>query len=285
MSSAESQPPAPLNPARQATADSGERVGQLEYRWWASNGPTGGYLARLALDTACRWADRHAGAVRSVDLHVLRLTVAGPYTTVTSALRGQASVTAATVTFNQDHPFALATVHFVPEHAGTSSVASDLEPPAALPAPAYSPMNLDHGSFPPVMYQFTHRPTTGFEDEIPRPGWDCVWTSPNRHPWSGRADALNTLDCWYPPAYAQAVRRYLDDPRSELADPPPANLISLQAHFTATTVQYDDLEPVLVANRVAATADGHWFEQSELWSQHGQLLLQAQIVRRHQQSR
>jgi len=254
--------------------------GGLDYRWWASNAPTGGYLSRLALDAVCQSSGKSANDARSVELHVLRLAAAGPVQIHVTTTEGAAGLATSTALFVQDGPVATATVHFVPPRG--VAVWQDIEAPAALPAQAYPEMSLTGGSYPPVMCQFSHRPVVALAGIEARPDWDVVWLSPKTQPWSGRADALNVLDCWYPPAYQQAARTFIQSPRAELVEPPQTNLIAVQALFPASPPAYEDLDFVLLANRLTASADGHLFEHSEVWSQQGHLLIQAQIVRRNE---
>jgi len=47
-----------------------EMTSRLDFGWWASNAPTGGYLTRLSLEAAGRVTGLEAGTARSVDLHV-----------------------------------------------------------------------------------------------------------------------------------------------------------------------------------------------------------------------
>ena len=53
-----------------------ETRGTLDSGWWASNGPTAGYLMRLALDAICDVCGTDAG-VRRIELRVSRLAAAG----------------------------------------------------------------------------------------------------------------------------------------------------------------------------------------------------------------
>jgi len=192
--------------------------GGLDYRWWASNAPTGGYLSRLALDAVCQSSGKSANDARSVELHVLRLAAAGPVQIHVTTTEGAAGLATSTALFVQDGPVATATVHFVPPRG--VAVWQDIEAPAALPAQAYPEMSLTGGSYPPVMCQFSHRPVVALAGIEARPDWDVVWLSPKTQPWSGRADALNVLDCWYPPAYQHAARTFIQSPRAELVEPP-----------------------------------------------------------------
>src|SRR6266581_7192672 len=78
--------------------------GSLDYGWWASNGPTAGYLMRLALD-----AIGDAG-IRRIDLHVTRLAAAGRFELAFDGATDPADLQVLRGTFNQGHPFATVTV-------------------------------------------------------------------------------------------------------------------------------------------------------------------------------
>src|SRR5258708_25583096 len=48
----------------------------LDYGWWASNGPTAGYLVRRAIDALEQSPDAGRGQVRDAHVQVLRLAAA-----------------------------------------------------------------------------------------------------------------------------------------------------------------------------------------------------------------
>ena len=99
---------------RPTPARPGDARARLDFGWWASNGPTGGYLASLALDRACEETDLDPTGARSVELSVLRLAAADTYVTDVSVAAGPTRIALATVTFTQDEPFAQASIYFSP---------------------------------------------------------------------------------------------------------------------------------------------------------------------------
>src|SRR5215475_14787967 len=50
----------------------------LDYGWWASHGPTAGYLVRRAIDALEQSPDAGRGQVRHAHVQVLRLASADP---------------------------------------------------------------------------------------------------------------------------------------------------------------------------------------------------------------
>lgn len=256
----------------------GDAHPRLDFGWWASNGPTGGYLASLALDRACEETDLDPTAARSVELSVLRLAAADTYVTDVSVAAGPTRIALATVTFSQDEPFAQASVYFSPSVGG--SIPGDCEPPGALPPEAYAELasNSLHG--PPVMSQFVYRPTTDPDGQSPKPGWDLVWVRPVQ-PMSGRANVARLVDNWYPPNHTRAVRNYLTG-HAELAEPPTVSLLGASIVFPAPEDAYRNVSFVLVANQLDIVTNGHYFEQTEVWSEHGDLLIAARLLRRNQ---
>jgi hypothetical protein len=107
----------------------------LDFGWWASNGPTGGYLASLVLEASCRATALSQSWARSVDLHVVRLAAADRYQTTVSALGGPTGITVCMVNFAQGEPFATANVQFGPPRG--DSHGGDAGAPSVLPAEAY----------------------------------------------------------------------------------------------------------------------------------------------------
>jgi hypothetical protein len=105
------------------------RVRQLDFGWWASNGPTAGYLMRLALEALDHNVDSDA-KVRRIDLHVLRLAAAAPFDVNVSTNPGAAGLHLVTVTFGQIEPFAVASLTLgaaerrPPSSSRTTSVAT-----------------------------------------------------------------------------------------------------------------------------------------------------------------
>jgi len=143
----------------------------LDFGWWASNGPTAGYLMRLALEALDHNVDTDA-SVRRIDLHVLRLAAAAPFDVTVSTTPGAAGVDLVTVTFGQMESFAVASLTLGADERG--SAAGDVEPPAALTLEAYRPMATRSGNLPPVTSQFVYRPTAEPDGRGPRAAWDVV---------------------------------------------------------------------------------------------------------------
>jgi len=250
---------------------------RLDFGWWASNGPTGGYLASLALDRECQETELDATGVRSVELSVLRLAAADTYVTDVSVAAGPARIALASVTFNQqDEPFAQASVYFSPSVGGSNP--DDCRPPGALPPEAYAELASNRLNGPPVMGQFVYRPTTDPDGQSPKPGWDLVWVRPVRS-MSGRSSVARLVDSWYPPNHTRAVRNYLTG-HAELAEPPTVSLLRASIVFPAPEDAYRNMNFVLVANQLDIVTNGHYFEQTEVWSENGDLLIAARLLRR-----
>ena len=114
-----------------------ETRGTLDFGWWASNGPTAGYLMRLALDAIGDACGTDAG-VRRIELRVSRLASAGPFELAIAGAADPADIELLRLTFDQGRPFATATV--LRAWAAGAEVGGDASPPAALPRDAYRPM-------------------------------------------------------------------------------------------------------------------------------------------------
>ena len=250
--------------------------GTLDGAWWASNGPTGGYLTRLALEIACSTTATENVPARSVDLHVLRLARPGPFEILVETVGQVVPGALVMMTFLQEETFALALVSFSPERG--SNDGGDETPPAAYPPHAYAELSKDETTLPPVTAQFRYRPTTNIDGSELRPGWDAVWIEPLHISPIARASAAGAIDCWYPPNSMRSVREFLRG-SSELRDPPPTNLLGVQTLFPARDAAYESMSWVLLANRLTTSVDGHYFEHSEIWSETGDLLVSSQLLR------
>src|SRR5258708_16800805 len=80
--------------------------GRLDFGWWASNGPTAGYLVSLVLESVGRLPGLDTVAPRSVDLRIVRLAAADDFD-VTAAVAQQArGVATVTVTLSPRQPVA-----------------------------------------------------------------------------------------------------------------------------------------------------------------------------------
>jgi len=249
---------------------------RLDYGWWASNGPTAGYLMRLALDAIDDTPDRGAHAHR-IDLHVFRPGAAAPFETALSANRSAPGHRVINVAFLQPDCFAVAAVTLGSE--GGRSSPGELAPPSALPLEAYPPMATPAPSLPPVTSQFVYHPTTEPDGSGPRSGWDVVWVTPTDPQLSGRALVASIIDCWYPASFMRAVREHLRS-RQPLEQPRTTTLLAASLSFTAATATYASARNALLANELSAIADGRYFERSEVWSDEGELLATAELLRR-----
>jgi hypothetical protein len=54
-------------------------TGRLDFGWWASNGPTAGYLLSLVLESVGRLPGLHSVTPRTVDLRIVRLAAADDF--------------------------------------------------------------------------------------------------------------------------------------------------------------------------------------------------------------
>jgi hypothetical protein len=262
--------------------DTWRASGRLDFGWWASNAPTGGYLTRLSLEAAARVTGTEASTARSVVVHILRLAAADDFETSVEVAAGPSGLALVTVTFRQARPFAVASVYFSPSDGSAPAYLADADPPAALPPLAYTEMTMGGTGGPPVTSEFRYRPTTGVDGTGPRPGWDVFWVEPVRRHAAGRAGVVGMIDCWYPPSHMRSAREYLRDPREALTEPGATNLMGVQVLFSAPDSSYDNTNFALVANRMSTGTDGHYFEHSEIWSEQGELLITAQLLRRNQ---
>jgi Acyl-CoA thioesterase N-terminal domain len=118
----------------------------LDYGWWASDGPTAGYLARRTIDALEQSPGAGRGQVRHVHVQVLRLPAADAIDISVASARDTHGISRLTVTFGQGGEFAVATLTVGPRlgHSGTG----DAMPPAALPLDAYVPMSTPSRTLP-----------------------------------------------------------------------------------------------------------------------------------------
>jgi hypothetical protein len=248
----------------------------LDYGWWASNGPTAGYLARRAIDALEQSPDAGRGQVRHAHVQVLRLAAADAMDISVARASGTHGIARASFTFGQGGEFAVATLTVGPRlgHSGTG----DAAPPAALPLDAYVPMITPSPTLPPVTAQFEYRPTADQHGRGPRPGWDVVWVTPTDPHLRGHALVASIIDCWYPPSFMRSVGEHLRG-RKPLAQPAPTVLISASISFPADQAVYDHVRHALLANHLSAAAEGYCFERSEVWSDRGELLATAELIR------
>jgi Thioesterase-like superfamily len=253
---------------------------RLEFGWWASNGPTAGYLMRLALDLTPGARDDLGGAPRSVDVQVIERASAGRFeSNVSFSFRRGTSDGVASVTLSQGRPFAHARVRLSAPGGVVSALAFG-DAPGARAAEEYRPMGPMEV---PVSRRFRYRPTLSVDGRSPRPGWDVVWVEPRVQHAAGRAMVATMVDCWYPANHMRMVRDYAAGRTRALTEPPATTLLGAHAWFTAPDEWYSDVGRVLLANRLDSIVDSHHFEESEIWSQHGRLLAVARIVRREEE--
>jgi hypothetical protein len=68
-------------------------------------------------------------------------------------------------------------------------------------------------------------------------------------------------------------------------DDPPAllNVIGAKSHFRVRRC-VNGITDALLANRVVAASDGHYYEHTEIWSEREEVLVSAQLMRRNQES-
>jgi hypothetical protein len=257
-------------------------AGRLDFGWWASNGPTAGYLLSIVLESVGRLPGLHSVTPRSADLHIVRLAAADDFDVTAAFAEAAGGVATVMVTLAQREPFATAAVQ-VGRRLAEESIAPS-QRLGAFPPEVYAEMEMRRSSLPPVTGQFRYRPATNPDGASPQPGWDLVWVSPRSGQYSGREHIAKILDCWYPASYMRAVREHLGrmQPLIELSEPAATNLLGAHVEFTSRDEAYTDLTNALLASRVKASADGYQFEQQEIWSDRGDLLVDAQIVRRQE---
>ena len=257
-------------------------AGRLDFGWWASNGPTAGYLVSLVLESVGRLPGLDTVTPRSVDLRVVRLAAADDFDVTAAFAQAAGGVATVMVTLAQREPFAAASVQLGRRLAEESIAPSHRL--GAFPPEVHAEMEMRRPGLPPVTGQFTYRPATNPDGTSPQPGWDLVWISPRSGQYSGHEHTAKILDCWYPASYTRAVREHLGraQPPSELSQPAATNLLGAHVEFTSPDEAYADLSNALLASRLKSSADGYQFEQQEIWSDRGDLLVDAQIVRRQE---
>ena len=251
---------------------------RLDFGWWANNGPTAGYLVRLTLEAAAHAVPADSDTdVRHVSLHLLSLPPVGPFESVVSARPGPDGTGVVSVTFAQSRLFAVASLS-LGSNQGESGP-GDASPPPVLPPEAYRPMIMSSLVVPPVTSHFEYRPVFEMDGPGPREGWDLVWVTPLDERLRGQALVASMIDSWYPPSFMRSVRVHLGSGRP-LSQPAPPVLTAVTVSFTAEQNEYDHVHDALLANQIAATTDGYCFERSEVWSDDGVLLANAELVRR-----
>ena len=175
-------------------------AGRLDFGWWASNGPTAGYLVSLVLESVGRLPGLDTVTPRSVDLRVVRLAAADDFDVTAAFAQAAGGVATVTVTLAQREPFAAASVQLGRRLAEESIAPSHRL--GAFPPEVHAEMEMRRPGLPPVTGQFTYRPATNPDGISPQPGWDLVWISPRSGQYSGHGHTAKILDCWYPASYS-----------------------------------------------------------------------------------
>jgi len=272
-------PPPPPEPAQTLGA---LLTGRLDFGWWASNGPTAGYLLSLVMESVGRLPGLRSVTPRTVDLRIVRLAAADDFEVTAEFAEAAGGVATAMVTLAQREPFATASVQ-VGRRLAEESIAPSHRL-SVFPPEAYREMEMSRSRQPPVTSHFHYRPAANPDGTRPQPGWDLMWVSPHSGHYSGREHIAKVLDCWYPASYMRAVHEHLarGQPLHELSQPAATNLLGAHVEFTSPEEAYADLSNALLASRLKASADGYQYEQQEIWSDRGDLLVDAQIVRRQE---
>ena len=250
----------------------------LDFGWWASDAPTGGYLLRRVLEAAEEQLGVDAPLVRHVHLQVLRYAAAGPVDITVDVDRGLAATARATFSFRQEEQqVAVASMTIGAERFGPTEP-GDTAAPKVRRRTDYLRMKTPSATLPPVTARFVYRPTGVGDGSVPTPGWDQVWVTPTDPDLRGRALIASIVDCWYPPSFMRAVNASLRD-RQPVVQPPQLALLTAAISFPADEQTYKGVRHVLLANQFTGAANGYYFEHSQLFSDRGELLATAELVR------
>ena len=256
--------------------------GTLDFNWWASDGPTGGYLISLAIEAATGRGQAPHTQGRSLDLHIVGGARADRYEASLGTARNGSGSPETEIVFRQhDTPFAVASLRGLLTMRKTLILRQS--PPDALPPQRYKEMVWSEPA-PPVTSQFSYRPvvssdgTTAFSDR------DLVWIRP-----TGRGafqyGVTAVVDSWYPAHFMQSVRAFLRGDTSELHEPSATALEAVHATIFEPRRPLAPEEHVLLASRLIAASSGHYEEQFEIWSENGSSLLAGRIFRRDSPAR
>ena len=124
-----------------ATQTSGALLaGRLNFGWWASNGPTAGYLVSLVLESVGRLSGLDSVTPRSVDLRIVRLAAADDFDVTAAFAQAAGGVATVMVTLAQREPFATASVQLGRRLAEESIAPSHRL--SAFPPEAYAEMEM-----------------------------------------------------------------------------------------------------------------------------------------------
>ena len=251
--------------------------GTLDFNWWASDGPTGGYLISLAIEAAAAAGHEPHAEAQSIDLSVVRGTRADAFEASMVTLQNGSQPSHTAIVFQQNNrPFAIASLRG--SHSLAAGLLTGSVPPDALPAAAYDEMTWESPS-PPVTAQFSYRPVVSSDRTNLLSDCDLVWIRPKT------SDALRygvtaVVDSWYPANFMHSVRQFLRGATSELHQPAKTELLAVHATIVEPRRTLAHGEHVLLATRLIAASSGHYEEQFELWSEEGDLLLAGLIIRR-----
>lgn len=250
--------------------------GTLDFKWWASDGPTGGYLISLAIDSASRAGQMGNTTGLRVDLRIVGGAAADAYEASLVTVENESGWKTAIVFQQKNTPFAIASLRGAPSEQGTSVPSS--VPPHALPAQAYDEMAWQQPS-PPVTSQFSYRPVVSSDGTGLFSDWDLVWIRPTSSDAVGYG-ATGVVDSWYPANFMRAVREFLRGETSVLREPSATELLTVQATIPHPQQPLAPDEHVLLASHLTAASSRHYDERFEIWSESGDILLSGRIVRR-----
>jgi hypothetical protein len=99
-----------MTDARAKQASGALLAGRLDFGWWASNGPTAGYLVSLVLESIGQLPGLDSVNPRSVDLRIVRLGAADDFDVTAAFAEAAGGVATVMVTLAQREPFATASV-------------------------------------------------------------------------------------------------------------------------------------------------------------------------------
>jgi len=134
-------------------------------------------------------------------------------------------------------------------------------------------------TLPPVTARFTYRPVTA--DNGSYSGLDSVWLQPRDRSTAGPAGVATMIDCWYPAHYMRAVSNHLRGVDPLVEEPPATNLLGAHIMFPSPETAYGSVGFALLATKVTSATEGHYHDHVELWSERGDLLATAAVLRRN----
>ena len=250
--------------------------GTLDFNWWASDGPTGGYLISLAIEAATDAGEAPYTRGRGLDLWIVGGAGAETYEAALVTAQTESSSDTAIVFQQNNTPFAIVSLRGAPSERESSVTSS--EPPDALPPQAYDEMVWQQPS-PPVTSQFSYRPVVSLGGASLSSHWDLVWIRPTSSD-AFRYGAAGVVDSWYPANFMRAVREFLRGATSVLHEPSATELLTVQTRIVQPRQTLARDEHVLLATRLIAERSRHYDEQFEIWSETGSLLLEGRIIRK-----